>query len=85
MWRHFSLSLPVIQNNLPRKIGSPGCIATAKDVCNHKSIVILSSKSVLKRHVQFCLITSMIARVHGKVRPLSKGLWLVQPITEQFY
>ena len=34
-----------------------------------------------KNHVQFCLIASLIARVHGNVRSLSKSSWLVQPIT----
>ena len=34
---------------------------------------------VLKRHVWFCLIVSLIAFVHGKV------CWLMQPITEQWY
>ena len=36
---------------------------------------------VIKRHLQFCLIVSLIARVHRKVRSLSKSKWLVQPIT----
>ena len=35
--------------------------------------------------MQFCLIASLIARVHGKVRSLSKIPWLVQPITEESY
>ena len=30
-------------------------------------------KSVLKARVQFCLIASLIARVHGEVRSLSKS------------
>ena len=30
-------------------------------------------KFVLKRHVQFCLIALLIARVHRKVRSLSKN------------
>ena len=38
-------------------------------------------KSVLKRRVQFCLIGSLIAHVHKKVRSLSKSLSLVQAIT----
>ena len=35
--------------------------------------------------MQFCLIASLIARVHGKVRSLSKSWWLVQPIKAQSY
>ena len=42
-------------------------------------------KSVLKRHVQFCLTASLIAHVHEKAPSLSKSLWHVQPITAQSY
>ena len=42
-------------------------------------------KSVLKLHVQFRLIASLIARVHGKVRSSTKSSWLVQPITNHSY
>ena len=42
-------------------------------------------ESVLKRRVQFCLIASLAARVHGKVHSLSKSTWLVLPVTEQSY
>ena len=35
--------------------------------------------------MQFCLIASLIARAHAKVRPLFKILWLAQPIIEQSY
>ena len=33
--------------------------------------------------MQFCLIASLIVRVHGKVRSLSESLRLVPPIAEQ--
>ena len=33
-------------------------------------------KSVLRHHMQFHLIASLIARVHGKKRSLSKSSWL---------
>ena len=39
-------------------------------------------QSVLKRHVQFCLIALLIAHVHMKVRFVSKSSWLMQPITK---
>ena len=39
-------------------------------------------KSVLKRCVRFCLMASLIAYVHAKVRSLSKSSWLMQLITE---
>ena len=42
---------------------------------------MLNIKAV-KRRVQFCVIASLTARVHQKVRSLSKSKWLVQPITE---
>ena len=42
-------------------------------------------QSVLKRHVHFCLITSLTAHVHGKVRSLSKTSLHGQPITKQSY
>ena len=41
--------------------------------------------SVLRRHVQYCLISSLIAPVHWEVCSLSKRSWPVQPITEQSY
>ena len=40
-------------------------------------------QSVLKRHVQFCLIASLIACVPGKACSLSKNSWFVQPISNR--
>ena len=45
----------------------------------------LRLKSVLKRHVQLCLIDSLIARVHRKALSLSETSWHIQLITEQSY
>ena len=43
-----------------------------------RSPIYFLLKSVLKLHVQFGLIASLTARVHGKVRCLSGSSWLVQ-------
>ena len=42
------------------------------DLINEKLRTVFRFKSVLRRHVQFCLIASLIAPVHRKVRSLSK-------------
>ena len=45
-----------------------------------RSPIYLLSKSVLILHVQFCLIASLTARVHWKVRCLSKVRGLCKTI-----
>ena len=47
--------------------------ADFRQYVTHSCMFYLYVKSVLKLHVQFCLIASLIARVHGKVRSLSKS------------
>ena len=60
---------------------------SVSEICLTFKLVIEKKllKSVLKRHAQFCLIASLIARVHEKALSLSTSLWHVQPITEQSY
>ena len=52
-------------------------------------VIVLTIRHIIKVCSQMSrailLIASLIARMHGKVRSLSKSSWHLQPITDQMY